>query len=175
MPEKPTKPAEPRAKRPWWRRILRGMMWAVLILAVVHHPLIIYGGPVIARIFAKKQHLDVHFALSGNLFTRLIVEQLRVKPDGSGPTPVEKIDIDSLRFDYSLRRLIRNGPGEALSNYEVRHADLRFVALPSKTKEEKESKKSIIETLRSILAQPAAYSDRVLIDDFSIHVESPEA
>jgi hypothetical protein len=85
MPEKSPPPAKPRAKRPWWLRILRGTLWTILVLAVIHHPLIIYGGPVIAPWFAKKNHIDVRFRLAGNLFTRLIVTDLRVKPGWERP------------------------------------------------------------------------------------------
>lgn len=147
----------------------------MLVLVVVHWPLVMFGGPAIARVLARKQHIDVSFELSGTLWTNLSVTGLRATPTGDGPTPVELIRIDKLQFDYSIFRLISRGIGEFLSSYEVHRADLQFVALPSATHEEKEEKKSIIETLRTVLAQPAAYSDRVLIDDFSIKVRSPEA
>jgi len=151
------------------------MFWALLFLAVVHRPLILIGGPAIARMIAKGKHLDLSLKVSGTIFTNLTVSEVRVKPTGTGPTPVESISIDSLRFDYSLWRLAREGVGWFIQSYEIHHADLSFVALPSKTAEERESKKSIAETLRTVLTQPAAYSDRVLIDDFNLHVRSPQA
>ena len=89
-----------------------------------------------------------------------------------GPTPVEKIDIERLRFDYSLPMLVRYGIGEFLRSYEVHHADLAFVALPSKTTTERREKLSIVNQIRVILAQPAAYADRAEIEDFNIRVRT---
>ncbi len=142
---------------------------------MLHRPLIHYGVPPLARLLAQRQHLAVAFELSGSIFTNLRVTNLRVTPSGSGPTPVERIQIDTLRLDYSLWKLAREGLGEFLSSYELRHADLAFIALPSQTPEEKKAKTSLAETLRTVLAQPAAYADRVTIEDFNLTVRSPEA
>jgi len=71
-----------------------------------------------------------------------------------------------MRFDFSLPKLLREGPGEFVHSYEVHHADLAFVALPSKTTGEKRQKQSLANILQTILAQPAAYADRVHIEDF---------
>ena len=170
---------KPKIKRRWWIRLLRGFGWTVLALLVfvfiLLPPLVLFGGPPIARFFAAKQHLDVNFSLSGSLFTTLTVKNLSVIPKGDGPTPVQRIKIERLRFEYSLIRLIRFGVGETLSNYEVHHADLAFVALPSQTKEESKTKKTTADTLRTILGQPAAYSDRVEVEDFNIRVTSADA
>lgn len=175
MPEPKPAPASPKPKRKWWKRLLRGTFWILLFLAVAHRPLIIFGGPAVARMIAKSQHLDLSLKVSGSIFTNLTVSEVRAKPTGTGPSPVESITIDSLRFDYSLWRLVREGVGWFVKSYEIHHANLLFVALPSKTEEERESKKSIAETLRTVLTQPAAYSDRVLIDDFNLRVRSPQA
>jgi len=179
MPEPRTAPAKSKVKRRWWIRLLRGFGWTVLALIVfifvLLPPLVLFGGPPIARFFAAKQHLDVNFSLSGSLFTSLTVKDLTVLPKGDGPTPVKKIKIDRLRFEYSLIRLMSQGVGETLSNYEVHHADLAFVAIPSATKEESKTKKTTAETLRTILGQPAAYSDRVEVEDFNIRVTSADA
>jgi len=45
MPEKSPPPAKPRAKRPWWLRILRGTLWTILVLAVTMCLGLILGGP----------------------------------------------------------------------------------------------------------------------------------
>src|SRR2546423_1594742 len=49
-----------------------------------------------------------------------------------------------------------------------------FVALPSATKEEHHEKIEIAKLLHNILGQPAAYADRVWIEDFNLSVTSPE-
>ena len=115
-------------------RILRGLGWTFLFLLIAHRPLLILGGPPIARMVARGQHLDLSLKISGTIFTNLTVSEVHAKPTGTGPSPVESIDIQSLRFDYSLWRLVREGVGWFVSSYEIHKADLRFVALPSKTK-----------------------------------------
>ncbi len=151
------------------------MLWLLLALVVLHRPLIHYGVPPLARVLARKQHLNVSFELSGSIFTNLALHHVRVTPLGDGPTPVERIVIDRFRLDFSLWKLMRQGVGEFISSYELHHADLAFVAVPSATQEEKEAKKSIAETLRTVLGQPATYSDRVEIEDFNIRVTSADA
>ncbi len=165
--EKPHTKPKPR-RRGWFGRLFQ---WGMLLLAlaiVFHRPLVRF----IAIRIAARQHLALDFRFSGTVFTNLRVEAIRVAPNGTGPTPVEKIDIERLRFDYSIPMLVRYGPGEFLRSYEIHHADLAFVALPSKTSAERREKISIAEKIRAILAQPAAYSDRALIEDFNIRVRS---
>ena len=161
-------------RRPWWLRILRGLGWTLLVLALLHRPIIHYGVPALVHPLAKRQHLDVRFKLAGSIFTNLLVSEVHVTPTGTGPTPVVKIDIAELKFFYSLPKLIRSGIGNFLHSYEVHHADLVFRADPSKTEEEKDQKVTIAQQLNNILAQPAAYADQVWIDDFTVRVVSPE-
>ncbi len=171
MPE----PIPPQRRRSWWRRLLRATGWLLLALLVLHRPLILYGVPRIARVVAKKQHLDVSFDLSGTIFTSLVVSGLRVTPRGDGPTSVERMTIGKLRLDFSLWKLAREGVGEFISNYEVHHADLAFAPLPGKTAEERKAKKSLRDKLRTILGQPAAYSDRVELGDINVRLTSAGA
>lgn len=175
MPANTKAPPHTKPKRSLWRRLLRGLGWTLLVLLILHWPLIIFGGPIVARMAARKQHLDVNLELSGTIWTNLTISNLRATPLGTGVTPVESIKIDKLSANYSLWRLAQRGVGEFLSSFEMHKVDLAFIALPSKTEEEKEVKKSVIETLRTILTKPAAYSDRVVIDDFSISVRSPDS
>ena len=141
----------------------------LLALAIVfHRPLARF----IAIRIAARQHLALDLHFSGTVFTNLKVEGIHVAPNGTGPTPVERIDIERLRFDYSLPMLVRHGIGEFLRSYEVHHADLSFVALPSKSSTERREKISIAEKIRAILAQPAAYSDRALFEDFNLRVRT---
>ncbi len=154
-------------------RFLRVVKWALLLFAVAvvfHRPLVRF----IAIQIAARQHLALDFHLSGTVLTNLTIEGIHVAPNGSGPTPIEKIDIERLRFDYSIAMLARYGVGEFLRSYEVHHADLAFVALPSETPSERREKIGIIQQLRAILAQPAAYADRAQIEDFNIRVRTPE-
>lgn len=170
MTEIETPHKTPQSKRRGWIR--RSFKWGLLlfVLALVcHRPLVRF----IAIQIAARQHLKLDFHLSGTVLTNLEIKSIHVAPNGSGPTPVEKIDIERLRFDYSIPMLVRFGLGEFLRSYEIHHADLAFVALPSKTPTEKREKASIIQVLRTILAQPAAYADRAEIEDFNIRIHAP--
>lgn len=168
MPE----PIQPIRRRSWWRRLLRAAGWALLAVLVLHWPLIIFGLPLAARTVTKGQHLDVSFDLGGTIWTNLAVSNVRITPSGSGPTSVERITIRKVRLDFSLWRLATAGVGEFISNYEIHHADLAFTPLPGKTKEESEAKQSLREQLRTILGQPAAYSDRVELEDINVRLTS---
>ena len=157
-------------KRGWFRRMMRWGLLLVALAIVFHRPFIRF----IAIQIAARQHLALDFQLSGNVVTNLKVEGIHVAPSGTGPTPIEKIDIERLRFDYSIPMLVRHGVGEFLRSYEIHHADLAFVAVPSRTTSERREKLSVLDQVRAILAQPAAYADRALIDDLSIRVRSPK-
>lgn len=121
---------------------------------------------------AAKQNLtlDVHF--SGSIFTNLVVEGVHATPTGAGPSPVRKIDIERVRLDYSIPMLIKHGIGEFLRSYEVINADLDFVASPSKSQPEHEQKMELAQDLNNVLGQPAAYADRVRIENFNITVRA---
>ena len=160
MTESAKSPASPMPKkrRGWFRRLLRWTLPLLAIVIVFHRPLVRF----IAIQIAARQHLALDFHISGTVFTNLNVEGIRVAPNGTGPTPVERIDIERLRFEYSIPMFVRYGLGEFLRSYEVHHAELVFVALPSKSSAERREKISIAEKIRVILAQPAAYSDRAV-------------
>ncbi len=158
------------SRRGSFRRLLRWGFLALALAALFHRPLVRF----IAIRIAAHQHLTLDFHLSGTIFTNLKIEGIHVQPDGSAPTPVEKIDIDRLRFDYSISMLVLHGLGEFLRSYEIRHADLAFIALPSTTPKEQREKATVMQQLRTILAQPAAYADRAEIEDFNLRVRSPE-
>ncbi len=172
----PKSPREDKkSKRGWINKSLRAAGWLLLFLIVFHRPLIHYGVPPLARLIAKQQNLDVSFKLSGSIVTNLRITDVHVTPTGTKPTPVQKIDIRAMEFHYSIPSLIRNGVGYLLSSYQLHDADLEFVALPSTTEEEKKEKVTIAQRLYTILAQPAAYADRALIDNVTVAVHSPTA
>jgi len=168
-PAKP--PAKPHKKhRGWLRRSFLLLLGLVVLTVIFHRPLVRF---VVIRI-AARQHLTVDFNFSGTVFTNLTLRDVRAVPNGTGPTPVERITIGQMRFEYSLPMLARYGLGEFLRSYEIRHADLNFVALPSKSVSERKEKINIAEQINTIIAQPAAYADRAEIEDFTVRVRSPE-
>ncbi len=169
-PEKPPKAKPP--QRGWFRRTLRWFGIFLVLVAVFHRPLFHTGMRLFLIKIAAKQNLklDVHF--SGTVFTNLIVEGVHATPTGAGPSPVNKIDIERVRLDYSIPHLVKHGIGEFLRSYEIHNADLDFVALPSKNKPEHEQKMQLAQDLNNILGQPAAYADRVNIENFNITVRA---
>lgn len=169
-PEKPPQ-AQPR-KRGWFRRVLRWFGIFLLLVAIFHRPLFHAGIRLFLIRIAAKQNLklDVHF--SGTIFTNLVVEGVHATPTGAGPSPVNKIDIERVRLDYSLPNLLRHGIGEFLRSYEIHNADLDFAASPSKSQPEHEQKMALAQDLNNILGQPAAYADRVHIENFNITVRA---
>ena len=173
MPEAaaPQIPSPP--KRGWFRRALRWLGIALLVAVIFHRPLFHFTVRLALRAVAARMHLALDLKTSGTIFTSLTVEDVHARAEGDGPTPIRLIEIKEVRLDYSLPMLMRHGVGEFLRSYEIHGANLELVALPSKTKREKQEKVQIAKLLNDILGQPAAYSDRVWIDDFSITVTAP--
>lgn len=169
-PEKP--PATKPPKRGWFRRIFRWVGILLLVVIVFHRPLFHAGMRFFLIRIATKYNLqlDVHF--SGTVFTNLVVEGVHAAPTGAGPSPVRKIEIERVRLDYSIPMLIKHGIGEFLRSYEIINADLDFIAASSKNQPEHEQKMEFAQDLNNILGQPAAYADRVHIQNFNITVRA---
>jgi len=169
-PEKPSK--DPPPKRGWFRRALRWVGWLLLVAAIFHRPLIHTVVRLVLIKVAARYNLHLDVQIAGSAFTNLVVEQVHAVPTGAGPTPVRKIDIERVRLEYSIPMLVKHGIGEFVRSYEVINAELDFVALPSKSEQEKQQKISLAEDLDNLLEQPAAYADRVHIENFNITVTS---
>jgi len=146
----------------------------ILLVALFHRPLFHHGVRFALVRGAALQGLQLDLRLSGTVWTDLIIDGVRVEATGAKPTPVRRIAIEHLRFDYSIPALLKHGIGEFLQSYAVRHATLEFVALPSASEKEKKEKRAIALQLNDLLAQPAAYADRVHIEDFNVTVTAPE-
>ncbi|MEA3210064.1 MAG: translocation and assembly module TamB [Chthoniobacter sp.] len=174
MPEPNPPLAKPKPKRGWFRRLLKWAGMLLLIAVIFHRPLFHFTVRTALHLVAARMHVDLDLHTSGTIFTNLTVEGVRARPTGSGTTPIGAIDIQRVRLDYSLPNLIKFGVGEFVRSYEIHHATLEFVALPSKTKKESREKMQIARLLNNILGQPAAYADRVVIDDFNLTVRSPD-
>jgi hypothetical protein len=170
-------PATVPRKRGWFRRALRWVGWTALVVVIFHRPLFHFAVPKVARFAAARAHIDLSLRTSGTILTNLTLSDVKGRADGTGVTPVRLIDIERLRLDYSIPSLIKHGIGELLQSYELHHATIDIDALPSgkkkETESEKERKHQIAKILNDILGQPAAYSDRVLVEDFNITVRAP--
>src|SRR5215212_5044052 len=91
-----------------WRRLTAvTAAVVVLLLAIFHRPLLLGIGRKVAISQAAKQNLKVDLRLEGDVFTNIQVRNLHVTP--TGPSPIESLDIDLARVDYSVLGLIRHG------------------------------------------------------------------
>jgi hypothetical protein len=150
----------------------------VLVVAIFHRPLFHFTVRTALRFAATRAHVDLDLHTSGSIFTNLTGSGVKARANGSGVTPIRLIDIERVRLDYSIPALIKNGLGEFLESYELHHATLEFDALPSgrkkETKAERKEKLRIAKLLNDILGQPAAFADRVRVEDFNITVRAPD-
>jgi hypothetical protein len=169
-PVPPPAPAPPKRRR--FRRVLRWAGWLLLVVAVFHRPLFHAGFRLLLVKVAAKQNVNLEVTFSGSVFTNLTVSGIRAVPTGSGPSPVRRIEIERVQLDYSLPMLAKHGIGEFLQSYEVINAELEIDALPSKSEPERKQKRALAQDLNNLLGQPAAYSDRVKIENFNITVRA---
>src|SRR5207237_1177152 len=70
--------------------------------------------------------------------------------------------------------LLRNGIGEFLQSYEIKNAYLDFLALPSESEHERKEKIAVLQQINDILGQPAAYADRVRVENANVTVTATE-
>lgn len=150
------------------RRLALWMLGALLLALLFHRPLIRFA----AIRIAASQHVRLNFELSGALWNHLTLRNLRAEPDGTGPTPIELIRAESLELHFSLPRLLREGPSQFLLSYEVHHAELALGPMPPRTGKAQRPRRTVGEQIHLILAQPAAYADWVLVEDFTLRTRS---
>jgi hypothetical protein len=172
-PTKQVPAAKKAPRRGWWGRLWRGLLILLLALAIFHRPLFHTVMRLVLIKAAAYQNVKLDVKFSGTIFTNLSVKDVQALPTGQGPSPVEKITITAVNLEYSIPDFIRHGLSEFLSSYEIRNADLVFSGEPSKNKDEKEQKKSLAQTLNTMLGQPALYADKVRIENFNLRVNSP--
>jgi len=173
MPE-PAAPIPPSPrKRGWFRRSLRWIGVVLLIAVIFHRPLFHFTVRTALRLVALRMKVDLDLRTSGTIFTTLNIEDVYARAQAGSEMPIRAIDIGSVQVRYSIPNLIKGGIGEFISSYEIHHATLDLVAQPSESAKERKEKVRIATLLHDILGQPAAYSDRVWIEDFSITVTAP--
>jgi autotransporter translocation and assembly factor TamB len=172
MPDTEKPPASSPPKRGRFRRALRWVGLLTLIVAIFHRPIFHAGMRLFLIQVAARQNVKLDVEFSGTIFTNLTVAKVLALPTGAGPSPVRRIEIERVRLDYSLPMLIKHGIGEFLQRYEVVNANLEIDALPSKNEKERQQKRSLAQDLNNLLGQPAAYADRVRIENFNITVRA---
>jgi hypothetical protein len=112
-----------------WRRrawIAFGVFCGLLL--IFHRPLIFGLGYRIALHQAAKENLRLQFQIEGNIFNSLTIRNIHAVP--TGPSDVESIDVDLVRFDYGFFSLLRHGILTGISSADVR--TVRIVLNPAK-------------------------------------------
>ena len=116
---------DPDRKNPKQRRRRRRLVWLLLLvlLTIFHRPILLNIGRRVALHFAAKENLRADFRLEGSVFTGLTIRNLHVVP--TGPSPVESIDADYIRANYSLIALVFHGFANAVEKVEARSLTFR--------------------------------------------------
>jgi translocation-and-assembly-module (TAM) inner membrane subunit TamB-like protein len=146
----------------WWHHMVVAIAVCALLLAIFNRPILLALGRQIALHYAAKENLKAAFRLEGNVFTNLTVRNLHAFP--SGPSPVESIDADLVRVDYSIPDLIFHGLSDFLKNIEINSASI--VLDPRKASPPKPPKPNEKTTL------PAIFPERLHLIDATVIVRN---
>lgn len=153
------------------RFALRGLGILLLVFVVFHRPLLQWTLRTVLQQLASRQHVALELDVSGSMLWDLTVRNVRAVP--TGKSPVRKITIQHLHFEYSIPSFFKGGIGEFLKSYEIRNADLDIFATPSTTEAERRQKRTLAEDLNQLLAQPALYADEATVENFNLLVQTP--
>ena len=155
---------KPGTKRRWVRHIGLTLLSLIALLAIFHRPIIFQRVKFFAKRLAKEQKLDLEFEVSGSLFTTLTIANLRAKP--TGPGPVERLEIGTLKLRYSLIGLLRKGLPGLLKEVELHDVfatiDLARMVKPGQRTNPQPRGKF-----------PAMFPDRVVLDNINCISRSP--
>ena len=164
-PEK-AKPPKPRRR---WRKRLGWSLLGLLVLAVVfHRPLLVMALRTAAIRWAARQNVQLSAEIDGSVLAGITLKNVRAIP--TGPSPVDSIQIESVRVHYDLSRLFRNGIRDVVTGYRLRNAHLTITPEHG-TKTQKDE---LTKALRDILQQPALFSDHVQIENFNLTVKTED-
>jgi hypothetical protein len=106
----------------WRGRALIASAVLVGLVLIFHRPLLLGLGRQIVLHYAAREHVKADFRLEGTAFNGLVMRNLHAVT--IGPGPIESIDAETVRADYSLLALLLHGPSQLLRNMEVRSAQI---------------------------------------------------
>jgi len=160
----PENASNPVGKRPHKRR--KRTAWVLLALfglvAIFHRPLLISALHTAGVRLAARQNIRLNFDIGGSVLTGITLNNIRATP--MGPSPVDLIEIESLRVRYDLLRLFRHGISDFITAYHLRNASL----IISQMRGTKSQQEELARVLRDIIQQPALFSDRVRVENFNL-------
>ena len=106
----------------WRGRALIALAVLFGLVLIFHRPLLLGLGRQIVLHYAAREHVKAEFRLEGTVFNGLVMRNLHAVR--IGPGPIESIDAETVRADYSLLALLLHGPSQLLRNVEVRSAQI---------------------------------------------------
>ena len=156
--------AEPARRRSWLKRVGIACGVLVLLLVVFHRPLLQTVGRRVAIHFAAKENIKLDFRLEGSILGGLVLRNVHAV--ATGPSILQAADIDLVRVDYSLWKLMTVGMAGLLQNVEVRTASivLDSAKAPPKIELPKPDEK---------FSLPPFFPDRLVLTDVSLRYVSP--
>ena len=165
----------------WRRRAAIAFGACALLVLIFHRPILLTIGEYVARHYAAKASLKLALRLEGSVFTNLTVRNLHAT--GTPDSPVESIDLEYARFNYSLIGLLRRGVDDFLRTADVTTA--RVVLDPAKAKLKKPPPPNEKITLPSIFPESVRLTDVSLlikdkpydtrIDHLDLHLDPSSA
>lgn len=106
----------------WRGRALIALAVLFGLVLIFHRPLLLGLGRQVVLHYAAREHVKAEFRLEGTVFNGLVMRNLHAVT--IGPGPIESIDAETVRADYSLLALLLHGPSQLLRNVEVRSAQI---------------------------------------------------
>ena len=120
---------KPNPSRKWLRKVGFWVLALVTLLVIFHRPIVFEGTRYFVIRAAKQQKLDVHYTISGSIFSTLTISDLRVLPTESGP--IQRLDVRELHLQYSLWGVIRHGLPALLKELVARDVFLELTPAES--------------------------------------------
>ncbi len=152
----------PRSSRRWIRRLL--VVGAVLLalLVIFHRPILRHLVRSLAIHFAARENLKLDFQIEGSVLGGIVLRN--VHGTGTAPSPVESIDADLIRADYSLFDLIFRGQSDLVKNVELHSASI--VLNPGKSQPPPPSKPN------EKVSLPAVFPEQVHCSNVNLTIHS---
>ena len=149
--------------RRFLKRTALVLLGLLVLLAIFHRPILFRLTRYFIIRSAEKQHLALTYEMSGSIFTNLKVTNLKGTP--TEPGPVERLEIGSLRLEYSLWGLVRKGLPGLLESVAL--ADAHIVLDPTKSLPPEKAQKP------QSVKFPALIPERLSIENLNVTVRQP--
>lgn len=159
MPSDP--PAAKEKKKGRWRRLLKGLLWGLLVLLVLlaafHRPLLRWGLNWGAPRLAKSAGYELHWNVQGSIVSDISIRNFKLR--GPESAVLKNVECLQLKADYDLWALIRGRTADFMHELTVFDATVNLDTRLSKPKPKKEKKEP-----------PDIWADRVNLKNIHVTV-----